>query len=143
MDNLAYFIFNTHGDKYKNVSKSCVYFKWQEEPMDESSHGDYRQFLNALQSNWPRNYRGYEDASDFGSVNPLDRFHMQRMLRSAMPAFPSSHQHISGYQTANVMETPAASSPGVQRFYAMYRLPEMKRQARYRQCYFNPVSCFK
>ncbi|XP_037042233.1 uncharacterized protein LOC119078680 [Bradysia coprophila] len=25
----------------------------------------------------------------------------------------------------------------------MYRLPEMKRQVRYRQCYFNPISCFK
>jgi len=25
----------------------------------------------------------------------------------------------------------------------MFRLPEMKRQVRYRQCYFNPISCFK
>ncbi|XP_055595000.1 uncharacterized protein LOC129745714 [Uranotaenia lowii] len=25
----------------------------------------------------------------------------------------------------------------------LYRAPEMKRQARYRQCYFNPISCFK
>ncbi|XP_058451389.1 uncharacterized protein LOC131430418 [Malaya genurostris] len=25
----------------------------------------------------------------------------------------------------------------------LYRAPEMKRQIRYRQCYFNPISCFK
>lgn len=25
----------------------------------------------------------------------------------------------------------------------LIRLPEMKRQVRYRQCYFNPISCFK
>lgn len=25
----------------------------------------------------------------------------------------------------------------------LYRTPEMKRQIRYRQCYFNPISCFK
>lgn len=25
----------------------------------------------------------------------------------------------------------------------LYRSPEMKRQIRYRQCYFNPISCFK
>lgn len=25
----------------------------------------------------------------------------------------------------------------------MFRIPEMKRQVRYRQCYFNPISCFK
>ncbi|XP_017776616.1 PREDICTED: uncharacterized protein LOC108562714 [Nicrophorus vespilloides] len=25
----------------------------------------------------------------------------------------------------------------------MIRSPEMKRQSRFRQCYFNPVSCFK
>ena len=24
-----------------------------------------------------------------------------------------------------------------------YRNPEIKRQVRYRQCYFNPISCFK
>ncbi|EDW29109.1 GL18596 [Drosophila persimilis] len=25
----------------------------------------------------------------------------------------------------------------------LYRLPESKRQVRYRQCYFNPISCFR
>ncbi|XP_005184918.1 uncharacterized protein LOC131805824 [Musca domestica] len=25
----------------------------------------------------------------------------------------------------------------------IYRLPEAKRQVKYRQCYFNPISCFK
>lgn len=25
----------------------------------------------------------------------------------------------------------------------LYRAPEMKRQIRYRQCYFNPISCFR
>ncbi|KAH8276392.1 hypothetical protein KR018_000279 [Drosophila ironensis] len=25
----------------------------------------------------------------------------------------------------------------------LYRLPETKRQVRYRQCYFNPISCFR
>lgn len=25
----------------------------------------------------------------------------------------------------------------------LFRSPEMKRQIRYRQCYFNPISCFR
>ncbi|XP_067626296.1 uncharacterized protein AstC [Eurosta solidaginis] len=25
----------------------------------------------------------------------------------------------------------------------LFRIPESKRQVRYRQCYFNPISCFK
>ncbi|XP_014086384.1 uncharacterized protein AstC isoform X2 [Bactrocera oleae] len=25
----------------------------------------------------------------------------------------------------------------------LFRMPETKRQVRYRQCYFNPISCFK
>nr|QGW50614.1 gustatory receptor 4 [Propsilocerus akamusi] len=25
----------------------------------------------------------------------------------------------------------------------LYRSPEIKRQVRYRQCYFNPISCFR
>ncbi|CAD7085907.1 unnamed protein product [Hermetia illucens] len=28
-------------------------------------------------------------------------------------------------------------------FDSLYRVPETKRQMRYRQCYFNPISCFK
>lgn len=28
-------------------------------------------------------------------------------------------------------------------WYRLVRNPEVKRQSRYRQCYFNPVSCFR
>ncbi|KAM7351437.1 allatostatin C isoform 1-T4 [Cochliomyia hominivorax] len=34
-------------------------------------------------------------------------------------------------------------SPAVSGINELYRVPESKRQVRYRQCYFNPISCFK
>ncbi|KAI8126565.1 hypothetical protein FF38_03590 [Lucilia cuprina] len=34
-------------------------------------------------------------------------------------------------------------SPSVAGMNELYRVPESKRQVRYRQCYFNPISCFK
>ncbi|XP_034098787.1 uncharacterized protein LOC117564212 isoform X1 [Drosophila albomicans] len=34
-------------------------------------------------------------------------------------------------------------SPSYGNMNELYRLPESKRQVRYRQCYFNPISCFR
>ncbi|XP_017032719.1 uncharacterized protein AstC isoform X2 [Drosophila kikkawai] len=34
-------------------------------------------------------------------------------------------------------------SPTYGNMNQLYRLPETKRQVRYRQCYFNPISCFR
>ncbi|KAH8259107.1 hypothetical protein KR038_003031 [Drosophila bunnanda] len=34
-------------------------------------------------------------------------------------------------------------SPTYGNMNELYRLPETKRQVRYRQCYFNPISCFR
>lgn len=48
---------------------------------------------------------------------------------SVLPTLPTVHSAISG-----------AGGGGRDQ---LYRAPEMKRQIRYRQCYFNPISCFK
>ncbi|XP_037961219.1 uncharacterized protein LOC119690269 [Teleopsis dalmanni] len=34
-------------------------------------------------------------------------------------------------------------SPTWNNMNELFRVPESKRQVRYRQCYFNPISCFK
>ncbi|ALC39228.1 Ast-C [Drosophila busckii] len=34
-------------------------------------------------------------------------------------------------------------SPSYGNMNELYRMPESKRQVRYRQCYFNPISCFR
>lgn len=100
---------------------------------------DYRQFLNALQYN---PIRRLEDSLDSADVNTVDRHQMNRMLRSPFSSYPSAQQHTARYPSSGVMET-ANMSPGIKRFYEMYRMPDVKRQSRYRQCYFNPVACFK
>jgi len=62
----------------------------------------------------PGGYLGVEESS------PIDRLPMQYLRSSSTGA-----NNIASY------------------WDPMFRLPEMKRQVRYRQCYFNPISCFK
>ncbi|XP_061396149.1 uncharacterized protein LOC133331794 [Musca vetustissima] len=42
---------------------------------------------------------------------------------------------IAQYRPTAYLRSPIAND--------VYRLPESKRQVKYRQCYFNPISCFK
>ncbi|XP_075151916.1 allatostatin C [Haematobia irritans] len=42
---------------------------------------------------------------------------------------------IAQYRPTSYLRSPSANE--------LYRLPEAKRQVRYRQCYFNPISCFR
>lgn len=70
-------------------------------------------------------YMGVEETA------PIDRLQMQVMRNP--------------YYSGGANSVNALSSPGSAAAYwdPMYRIPEMKRQVRYRQCYFNPISCFK
>uniref|UniRef100_A0A6E8VZM4 Allatostatin c n=4 Tax=Cellia TaxID=44534 RepID=A0A6E8VZM4_ANOCL len=51
---------------------------------------------------------------------------------------PLQLQLLAQYAQSN-----AISGGGGGGWDQLYRAPEMKRQIRYRQCYFNPISCFK
>ncbi|XP_053676468.1 uncharacterized protein LOC128726672 [Anopheles nili] len=51
---------------------------------------------------------------------------------------PLQLQLLAQYAQSN-----AISGGGGNGWDQLYRAPEMKRQIRYRQCYFNPISCFK
>ncbi|XP_073824871.1 allatostatin C [Musca autumnalis] len=42
---------------------------------------------------------------------------------------------IAQYRPTSYLRSPISND--------VYRLPETKRQVKYRQCYFNPISCFK
>ncbi|XP_059221020.1 allatostatin [Stomoxys calcitrans] len=42
---------------------------------------------------------------------------------------------IAQYRPTAYLRSPSSNE--------LYRLPETKRQVRYRQCYFNPISCFR
>ncbi|XP_017473348.1 PREDICTED: uncharacterized protein LOC108364261 [Rhagoletis zephyria] len=46
---------------------------------------------------------------------------------------------IAQYRPTSYMRTPGWNSG----MNELFRTPESKRQVRYRQCYFNPISCFK
>ncbi|CAD6998480.1 uncharacterized protein LOC101460921 isoform X2 [Ceratitis capitata] len=46
---------------------------------------------------------------------------------------------IAQYRPTSYGRTPGWN-PGMNE---LFRMPESKRQVRYRQCYFNPISCFK
>ncbi|XP_054743571.1 uncharacterized protein LOC129248150 [Anastrepha obliqua] len=46
---------------------------------------------------------------------------------------------IAQYRPTSYIRTPGWSSS----MNELFRMPESKRQVRYRQCYFNPISCFK
>lgn len=109
--------------------------------LDDPPQFEYRQFLKALQYNPPRSLDESPDTAS-SAFAPMDRHTMNRILRSPLPAYPPAPHHMVRYPSAQVMET-ANMSPGIKRFYEMYRMPDVKRQARYRQCYFNPVACFK
>ncbi|KAJ6646952.1 Allatostatin [Pseudolycoriella hygida] len=73
-----------------------------------------QKFYTSYRLAGPGGYMGVEESS------PIDRVPLQ-YFRS-----PS----VGGNNMANYWDP-------------MFRLPEMKRQVRYRQCYFNPISCFK
>lgn len=57
---------------------------------------------------------------------------------SAVP-FDRLQMLIAQYRPTSYIRTPGWSSG----MNELFRMPETKRQVRYRQCYFNPISCFK
>ncbi|XP_034474894.1 uncharacterized protein LOC117782065 isoform X2 [Drosophila innubila] len=68
-------------------------------------------------------YAGYEMPAQAIYPNiPMDRL---QMLYAQYR--PTAYMHTPSYGNMN----------------ELYRLPESKRQVRYRQCYFNPISCFR
>ncbi|GJQ86386.1 hypothetical protein Trydic_g4960 [Trypoxylus dichotomus] len=98
-------------------------------------------------------------------VNLLARFFLVLALiaatTSARSHFGEGNQPSSDQDSANMVDTSAGWSNEqmeqlLQHLVEMNRVPqypygwerlirgpEMKRQSRFRQCYFNPVSCFK
>lgn len=56
---------------------------------------------------------------------PLDRLQMQLLA------------NIAGSQNNN------QGVYGPEHYEQLLRMPETKRAVRYRQCYFNPISCFR
>lgn len=58
---------------------------------------------------------------------PLDRLHMQLLA------------NMAGSQ----MNNPGIYGQGPEHYEQLLRMPESKRAVRYRQCYFNPISCFR
>ncbi|XP_032592044.1 uncharacterized protein LOC6562673 [Drosophila grimshawi] len=70
-------------------------------------------------------FSGYELPAQAIYPNiPMDR--LQMLFAQYRPTY-------SGY-----LRTPSYANMN-----ELYRLPESKRQVRYRQCYFNPISCFR
>ena len=75
----------------------------------------------------PKYYSSYRFPGAGGYIGveesmPLERMQLQALRNSLYPG--------------NGLSGGSAWEP-------MFRIPEMKRQVRYRQCYFNPISCFK
>ncbi|EDW78642.1 uncharacterized protein Dwil_GK21245 [Drosophila willistoni] len=70
-------------------------------------------------------YGGYDMPAQAIYPNiPMDR--LQMLFAQYRPSY-SAYLRTPTYSNVN----------------ELYRLPESKRQVRYRQCYFNPISCFK
>jgi len=89
-----------------------------------------------------------ESAENQPSVSDLQN--LQKFYTSYRLAGPGGYMNVE--ETSPVdrlplqfMRNPSTGGGGNVASYwdPMFRLPEMKRQVRYRQCYFNPISCFK
>lgn len=82
---------------------------------------DFQKYYSSYRFPGAGGYMGVEE------TNPLDRMQMQVMRNSL----------YSG-NSGNGLNTPGSAAY----WDPIFRIPEMKRQVRYRQCYFNPISCF-
>ncbi|XP_023164539.1 uncharacterized protein LOC111595188 isoform X1 [Drosophila hydei] len=70
-------------------------------------------------------YGGYEMPAQAIYPNlPMDR--LQMLFAQYRPTY-SAYLRTPSYGNMN----------------ELFRMPESKRQVRYRQCYFNPISCFR
>lgn len=66
---------------------------------------------------------------NYDEPNALDRYHLQ--FRSFYPTSPFRGDSIGSSGSGNFP------------VWDPYRQLVSKRQTRYRQCYFNPISCFR
>ncbi|XP_070507072.1 uncharacterized protein AstC [Chironomus tepperi] len=81
---------------------------------DQDSSVDIRRLYNAY-NNYPGN----------NMISPEERMALNRLQYEMMANYVQNMPNAAGW------------SP------ELYRSPEIKRQVRYRQCYFNPISCFR
>jgi hypothetical protein len=87
--------------------------------IDQINSPEFRKFLSTYNS--LQNYPLTDDV-------PLDRLQMQLLAQYAQ-------------NSNSIIGSNAGGGGG--NYYDLYRTPEIKRQIRYRQCYFNPISCFR
>ncbi|KAG5676513.1 hypothetical protein PVAND_006343 [Polypedilum vanderplanki] len=83
---------------------------------DQDSSTDIRRLYNA--------YNSYPNPN---GISPEERMALNRL----------QYEMMANYVQNNM---PAVNGGWSDQ---LYRSPEIKRQVRYRQCYFNPISCFK
>lgn len=80
---------------------------------EQDSSSEIRRLYNAYNS-YPNN-----------GMSPEERMALNRLQYEMMANYVQNSMPVGGW-----------SDP-------LYRSPEIKRQVRYRQCYFNPISCFR
>uniref|UniRef100_A0A6J0RL48 uncharacterized protein LOC105229362 n=1 Tax=Bactrocera dorsalis TaxID=27457 RepID=A0A6J0RL48_BACDO len=91
----------------------------------------------------PQNALGnVQDLDNFGQdVDEVRNSYYELPVPSTYSAVPFDRLQmlIAQYRPTSYIRTPGWSSG----MNELFRMPETKRQVRYRQCYFNPISCFK
>ncbi|XP_014086385.1 uncharacterized protein AstC isoform X3 [Bactrocera oleae] len=83
-----------------------------------------------------------QDLDNFGQdVDEVRNTYYELPVPSTYSAVPFDRLQmlIAQYRPTSYIRTPGWSSG----MNELFRMPETKRQVRYRQCYFNPISCFK
>jgi hypothetical protein len=86
----------------------------QDSTDQQNNVSDLRRFYNGL------NYQGTSS-----QISPEEQLALDRLNLQLLANYMQNSAPVGGW-----------SDP-------LYRSPEMKRQVRYRQCYFNPISCFR
>ncbi|CRK94328.1 CLUMA_CG007843, isoform A [Clunio marinus] len=85
-----------------------------------------------------------QDPSDQDSTNEIQRlYNAYSNFPSANMMSPEDRMAWNRLQYEMIAHYIQNSMPSGGWPEQIYRAPEIKRQVRYRQCYFNPISCFR
>ncbi|CAO1341263.1 unnamed protein product [Diamesa hyperborea] len=89
----------------------------------DQENPEVRRMFNSM--NGGGSYNNYPASNNVAAATPDERMALNRL----------QYEMVANY-VQNNMPAGTWSDP-------LYRSPEIKRQVRYRQCYFNPISCFR